>query len=541
MLNKIKKYYSSERLNSIDLDFLEYEEEMIEQKDLDLILNLLETNKSGLPNPHNSIILYVSSLSDEFDFKKARCNTVDGSPPDIDIDFDAQERHKAIDWVIEKWGRDNVANIITHGTFKPKSLIKGYYRVTEEEKDKGTKYQTELEKKIPPPKFGKEATMSEILDMNPDIQKRPEYSSLLNFSEKLEDMVSTFGIHAAGVVISDFPIHDVVPMWKNSKAERITQFDKDEVENLGLIKFDFLSIDNLSIIKECVKLIKHSTGKDIDIFDLEDGNEEAYNLLNTGILAGIFQMETSGTAKNLIQKIQPQSIEELSDISALNRPGPMQAGLDAQYIDVKNNGFHDEMPESVKKILKNTNYTLVYQEQVMQLCVDLAGFTLQESDDVRRAMGKKKASVLAKWRQKFIDGCVSRNTVSKEYAENLWIILAGDPDDPTNNGFADYCLHGDTKIKTKEYGYLKISDIVKNYIDATVYSYDIKNNKIIEQKIAQYWQKGVKNCFTYSFENIKVTCTDDHKFLTKDLIMIPIEQIYQNKTKLKVKENGKNL
>lgn len=527
MIETIKKHYLPNRISEIDLDFLEYEEQMIDHSDLQIVLSLIKQGKSNLPNPHNSIILYATNLSNEFDFKKARCDTIDGSPPDIDIDFDAQERHKAIDWVIDKWGRDNVANIITHGTFKPKSLIKGYYRVTEEEKDKGTKYQTELEKKIPPPKFGKEATMSEILELNPEVKDLPQYSSLLNFSDKLEDMVSTFGIHAAGLVISDFPIHDVVPMWKNSKADRITQFDKDEVENLGLIKFDFLSIDNLSIIKECVRLIEKETNTEIDVFSIPDGDSKAYDLMNAGILAGIFQMETSGTAKNLIQKIQPQSIEDLSDISALNRPGPMQAGLDTQYIDIKNNGFTDlETPEVVQDILKDSQYTLIYQEQIMALLNKMAGFSLKEADDARRAMGKKKKQVLEAYYDKFISGSVA-NGIDQSYADSLWDDIMG---------FADYCLHGDTKIKTKEYGYIKISDIVKNKIPATVFSYDEKTNSIIEQRIAQFWDKGIKQCFTYTIDDVSITCTPDHKFLNDSNQMQTIEDLYTNKIKLKIGE-----
>ena len=528
MLNQIKKYYSQERFKSIDNDFLEYEEEMAQEQDLETILNLLKSKKQNLPNPHNSIILYVSSLSNDFDFNKARCNTIDGSPPDIDIDFDAQERHKAIDWVVKTWGRDNVANIITHGTFKPKSLIKGYYRVTEEEKDRGTKYQTEIEKRIPPPKFGKESTMTEILEMNPDLKDKPQYSSLLSFSHRLESMVSTFGIHAAGLVISDFPIHDVVPMWKNSKAERITQFDKNEVENLGLIKFDFLSIDNLSIIKECVRLIKAEHDVDLDVFNLEDGNEDSYELMNSGLLAGIFQMETSGTAKKLIQEIKPSSIEDLSDISALNRPGPMQAGLDSQYIETKNNGFEaQDMPEIVQDILKDTQFTLIYQEQIMALLNRMAGFTLKEADDARRAMGRKKKEVLEALYDKYIKGSVS-NGIDKDYADKLWEDIMG---------FADYCLHGTTLVKTKEYGFLPISEIVEKKIKATVYSYHPQLG-IIEQPILQYWNKGIKECFTYTYENIIIKATPDHKFLDQDGIMKKIDSFYQDNIKLKKRETN---
>ena len=525
-MNQLNKYYIPDRLSSIDQDFLEYEQDFISKEDLADIISLLSApSKVKLDNPHNSIILYCTGLTDKFDFEKARCNTIDGSPPDIDIDFDALDRHKAIDWVVEKWGRDNVANIITHGTFKPKSLARGYYRVTE----KNSMDLNEILKAIPQPKFGKEATMSEILDIAPKIKTESKFTDFLHFSDKLEDMVSTFGIHAAGVVISDFPIHDVVPMWKNSKADRITQFDKDETEELGLIKFDFLGIDTLSIIKECANLIEQNTGEKIDVFKIEDFNTKAYDLMELGLLTGIFQMETSGKAKQLIQDINPRSIEEISDISALNRPGPMQAGLDSNYIkNKKSSSFNKNMPEVVQEILKNTQYTLIYQEQIMALLNKMAGFTLKEADDARRAMGKKKKEVLESYKEQFVTGS-KNNGIDENYSESLWEDIMG---------FADYCLSGNTMVKTKEYGYLPIENIVNNRVQCTVYSYDNKTDSIIEQKVLQFWRKGVKDCYTYSCENFKVTCTSDHKFLTNQNTKIQIQEIVQNNQKLLRRKNG---
>ena len=519
-MNNLNNFYIKERLSQIDPDFLEYEQDFISKDDLELIITLLNTkSKVKLANPHNSIILYCLGLTDEFDFSKARSNTIDGSPPDIDIDFDALDRHLAIDWVVEKWGRDNVANIITHGTFKPKSLARGYYRVTE----KDSTDLNELLKKIPQPKFGKEATLEEILEINPNIKEEDRYSEFLEFSDKLENMVSTFGIHAAGVVISDFPIHDVVPMWKNSKADRITQFDKDETEELGLIKFDFLSIDTLSIIKETVRLIKKHKNLDLDPFGIEDFDEQAYNLMGSGLLCGMFQMETSGKAKQLIQDILPKSISEISDISALNRPGPMQAGLDVTYIDNKKSGTFDlDMPEVVQDILKDTQYTLIYQEQIMALLNKMAGFTLKEADDARRAMGKKKKEVLEAYKEKFVTGSKANN-IPESYSQSLWEDIMG---------FADYCLAGDTLVKTVEFGYLPIQEIVKNKVKCNVYSYDIETHSIITQPVVQYWEKGTKDCETYQTSDITFTCTSDHKFLTENKNKQEIKDIIKNNYKI---------
>jgi DNA polymerase-3 subunit alpha len=525
MLNKLKNLYITSRLCKVDEDFLSYEEDFIPKEDLTMIITLLEDKTlSKVKNNHNSIILYITGLSDEFDFVKARCDTINGSPPDIDIDFDAIDREKAIDWVVENWGRDNVANIITHGTFKPKSLLRGFYRVTEGEPN----HLNELLKKIPQPKFGKEATLQEILDLNEGIQTEKKYSEFLEFACKTEDMVSTFGIHAAGIVISDFPIHDIVPMWKNSKAERITQFNKDEVEELGLIKFDFLSIDTLSIIKECVRLVKATTSEDINIFDIEDCDQKAYSLMNSGLLTGIFQMETSGNAKKLIQDIQPQNIDELSDISALNRPGPMQAKVDKQYIKNKKLGYSEkELPEVLSKILESTNYTLVYQEQVMEICSKIAGFSLKEADDIRRAMGKKKKKVLDEYEPLFITGAKTKGIPASD-AKKLWDDLVG---------FADYCLHGNTRVITKEYGPIAISKIVENNMPLTVFSLDI-NGSIVEQTISQFWSKGYRQCYSYILENSKrITCTPNHNFVILDK-KIEIEKIYKEKKDLEWRKHG---
>jgi len=500
MLNKIKSFYISERINKVDKDFLSYEEDFMTEDDASIIVSLLKLNsKAKLKNTHNSIVLYCTGLTDEFNFEKARSNTIDGSPPDIDIDFDALNRQKAIDWVVEKWGRDNVANIITHGTFKPKSLARGYYRVTE----KNSQHLNEILREIPQAKFGKEATMEEILKAAPKLKTEEKYSDFLEFSDRLESMVSTFGIHAAGVVISDFPIHDVVPMWKNSKSERITQFDKDETEELGLIKFDFLGIDTLSIIQESINLIKQTTGEEIDPFSISDYDNKTYTLMQSGLLTGVFQMETSGKAKQLIQEIHPESISELSDISALNRPGPMQAGLDKNYILTKKQGFTSlDMPESVKEILKDTQYTLIYQEQIMALLNKMAGFSLKEADDARRAMGKKKKEVLENYKEKFISGSL-KNGIDAFYSKSLWEDIMG---------FADYCLHGDTKVWTREFGYIKIKNIVDEKLACTVASFNGEN--IIEQKVIQYWNKGSKICHSYVIENNNnIKCTPDHKFL----------------------------
>lgn len=485
----------------------------LDQQRLLTILSTPHLRKLQLPNPHNSILLYITGLSNDFDFAKARCDHIGGSPPDIDTDYDALDREKVIEWVVNKWGRENVANIITHGTFKPKSLARSFYRVTE-----GNQQDLdEILKAIPPAKFGKDATLAEIVEVKPSLTTDKKYSDFYHAASKLENMVSNFGMHAAGIVISDFPISDVVPVWKNSKVDAITQFDKDEAEELGLLKFDFLGIDTLSIMKETTRLIKESGGPDIDIYAIEDGDKAAYSLLQHGLTTGIFQMEASGKAKQLLATIKPTTIEELSDISSLNRPGPMQAKLDVQYIDNKAAGYPPEdMPTCLANMLKSTHYTIIYQETVMQICSELAGFTLQEADDIRRSMGKKKVSVLNAYKTQFIAGCATSG-LTAAYADDLWETLVG---------FADYCLAYDTKVLTLEYGPIEIGKIVTEKLACKVLSLDETGQRLV-QKVEQWHNRGNKHVIEYTLENdTSIRSTPEHKFMTQEGTMEAIETIY---------------
>ena len=442
LIKKIQTHYKSDRLSLIDKDFLIFEEEMSTLSDLEIILVALD-KKAQLPNPHNSCLLYCTGLTSEFDLSKERCDTEGGSPPDIDIDFEAEGRDKAVELVAAEWGRDNVANIITHGTLKPKSLTRRFFKLsTPDDWTKVSAHEMlmrEVLEKIPDGLFGKDASLAETIkgDEDKGYTPRPElatdkkYAPWYKFANALEDMIANFGIHAAGIVISEFPIQEQIPMWCNSKAERITQYDMKEVEALGLIKFDFLSINNLDVLKECVKLIKNRHGKDFNIYDVPDRDEKTYKLLNRGAVQGIFQMETSKTARELITEIQPQCIEDLSDISALNRPGPLQYAH--EYVTNKRAGKAPaSLPTCIADIIKDTHYILLYQEQVMKICTDIAGYTLREADDIRRAMGKKKLEVLVPYKESFIKGC-TKSGISEEYATVYW--------DKTLLPFADYSFN----------------------------------------------------------------------------------------------------
>lgn len=470
--DNLKTHYLEDRVSQVDSDYLSFEEDMSLDSDKITLLKILENSKhltGTLPNPYNSIILYITGLTNAFDFQKGRSDTIGGSPPDVDLDFDSIDRQKAIDWTIENWGRENVANIITHGTFGAKSVTDKFFSIhnpnpadfpseqaLENKLVERSRKKKEIKDKIPDPLFGVEPNLHEVIYGNEDKGYNPhpellepEYKNWYEITHALEGMVMNFGIHAAGLIISDSPVSDTIPVWykedkemqengtKKTVKKWITQWDMKESEELGSIKFDFLGINNLSIIKETCKLIAKRYGIEINPWEIPDGDERTYKMMQYGLLTGLFQMETSQSAKDLIQLMKPESIGEISVISAINRPGPLLAGVHEQYAENKELGQPPaDMHPKVAEILKPTYWTLVYQEQVMAIVSDLAGFSLVESDDIRRAMGKKKKSILQAYESKFVAGCVNSG-LTEVYASGLWEDLIG---------FSEYCFNASHSV-----------------------------------------------------------------------------------------------
>jgi DNA-directed DNA polymerase III PolC len=432
--DEIRKYFiHQDRMDELDMDFLDFEIERAKEADLQL---LLQAKRKGLhfsENPHNSILLYAMNLTDDFDFKKARSDLAGGAAPDIDMDYSAEGRDKVIEWIVQEWGRDCVANIGTHGTFGAKSLTRRYFKLSEPgdptRVESHYKAMQEILDKIPEPLFGKEASFEEIIEGNkdknypahPELKEDPKYLGWYAFAKQLEGMVANYGVHAAGMVVSSFPIHSHIPMWKNGDYERITQFDMHDVEALGLIKFDFLVIKNLDILQQCVKLIKERHGKAYDIYNIEDGDVPAYSLMATGHLTGIFQFEESSTIKQATVRAAPRSIEELSDISSLVRPGPASAGFLDRYLD---NERDPDIPDAIANMWSDTRGVLVYQEQLIRLFTDVAGLSLEDADTARRAVGKKDKAYLDKLTVKFAEGC-QKYGLTEAQINRLWAVIVG--------------------------------------------------------------------------------------------------------------------
>ncbi|MCM1179532.1 MAG: DNA polymerase III subunit alpha [Clostridium sp.] len=345
--------------------------------------------------------------------------------PDIDIDFCPERRQEVIDYVIDVYGKDNVVRIATFGTMAAKMVIRDVGRVL----DMPYAEVDQIAKMIPMGKNGAKITISESIQMVPELKRAYEEDSdvryLLDMAQKLEGLKRNASTHAAGVVIGQQPIWEYVPLFLGTENAVTTQFEKDPIEELGLLKMDFLGLRNLTVIRDTVRNVKESQGIDIDIAHLDMTDEQAYDLISSGQTDGIFQVESNGM-KSFMKGLRPRNIEDLTAGISLYRPGPM----DFIPVYLKNRehpeSIHYDCPQ-LQKILEPTFGCIVYQEQVMQIVMELAGYTMGRSDLVRRAMAKKKADVMKKERQNFVygnekehvPGCIN-NGISEAVANKIF-------------------------------------------------------------------------------------------------------------------------
>jgi len=336
------------------------------------------------------------------------------SPPDIDIDFCEARRGEVIEYVTRKYGRDNVAQIITFGTMKAKAVVRDVGRVM----DMAYAEVDKIAKMIP---FDLKMTLDKALAESPALadayQKDPKVKELVDVSRRLEGTTRHASTHAAGVVISPQPLTDLVPLFKGNTGDITTQFDMKGVERIGLLKMDFLGLRTLTLIDNCVKMIEAQTGTAIDPAAIPTDDAPTYELFTAGKTSGLFQFESDGM-RDILKRFKPDRLEHLTALNALYRPGPMQ------MIDDFIKRRHGQTRASyehpaLEPILKETYGVMVYQEQVMQIAVALAGFTLGEADILRKAMGKKKAEVMAAQMDQFLRGCGSRGVNDKK-ARRIW-------------------------------------------------------------------------------------------------------------------------
>jgi DNA polymerase-3 subunit alpha len=382
------------------------------------------------------------------------------SMPDIDVDFCMENRDRVLEYVRKKYGAENTAKIITYNVMKAKQTLRDTARAL------GLPYSEadKLAKLIPPgdvqgtwlsleemlltpieellEKYGKHRTDIEInaKKLRKLAQENPEIKRLLEIALRLEGLTRHTSLHAAGVVISPVPLEELVPLYYDD-GELATQFDMVKLEEVGLVKMDFLGLKTLTELEKMRQMVAQRHGKEIEFLKLPLDDPKVYELLKKGLTSGVFQLESSGM-KNLLKRLEPDNFDDIVAVLALYRPGPLKSGLVDSYINRKHGREPIEYPfPELEPILKETYGVWVYQEQIMKASQILAGFTPGEADTLRKAIGKKKKEVMQEMREKFIKGAVERGYPEKKIVE-LWEDI---------EKFASYSFN---KSHSVAYGYL---------------------------------------------------------------------------------------
>jgi DNA polymerase III subunit alpha len=339
------------------------------------------------------------------------------SMPDIDVDFCIRGRAQVIQYVKDKYGADRVAQIATFGTLKAKAAIRDVGRAL------GFSFaETDMiAKLIPAPKQGFDYPLTESMKMEPRLpelmKSDPRVKTLIEHALRLEGLVRHASTHAAGVVLSNLPLVDHLPLFVDKDGGIVTQFDMTCVEKIGLVKFDFLGLKTLTLIHDCLKLIDVTRGEKIDLNRLALDDKKSYQTLCNGNTTGVFQLE-SGGIREMTVKIRPNCFEDLVAILALYRPGPLDSGMAEEYIKRKLGKEKIKyLHPLLEPILKDTYGVIVYQEQVMQIAQVLAGYTMGDADFLRRAMGKKDPEEMAAQRERFVTGARGKKIDDKRAGE----------------------------------------------------------------------------------------------------------------------------
>jgi DNA polymerase-3 subunit alpha len=341
------------------------------------------------------------------------------SMPDIDIDFCMRRRGELIEYVTQKYGRQNVAQIITFGTMAAKAAIKDVGRAMD------ISYgEVDRLAKLVPNTLGIElgTALAESPQLKAAVTTDERLKDLMAVALRLEGLARHASTHAAGVVISPRPLSDIVPVYKTSRDEITTQYDMNALERIGLLKMDFLGLTTLTVLHDTVRMIEQNRGVKIDLDSPTLDDADTYKLFTRGDTTAIFQFESHGM-RDILRRYQPTRIEDLTALNALYRPGPIQGGMIDDFINRKHGKtkVSYELPQ-LQDILEETYGVILYQEQVMQIANRLASFSLGEADILRRAMGKKKKEEMAAQRAKFMSGCAT-NKIPEKKAERIFNLM----------------------------------------------------------------------------------------------------------------------
>ena len=374
------------------------------------------------------------------------------SMPDIDTDFCIDRRNEVIEYVTQKYGTERVAQIITYNRMTSKAVLKDVARVLNVpygESDrmtkmipvvrgKPTKLKVMISDDTPAPEFKEKYDKDQVI---PGTEPAVTFRRWIDMAMRIEGTNKATGVHAAGVVISAEPLDQIVPLERNKEGGITTQYPMEDIEALGLLKMDFLGLKNLTMIQKTVDLVKQTRQVEIDLDHLPLDDPETYKLLARGELEGVFQLESSGM-RQIVRDLKPSGLEDISSVLALYRPGPLDAGLIPHFIDRKHGRERIEYDHPILEPILNETYgIMVYQEQIMKIAQDMAGYSLGQADLLRRAMGKKKKAEMEKHQEIFVKGA-EQNSVKPKVATDLFEQMIK---------FAEYCFN---KSHSTAYGYV---------------------------------------------------------------------------------------
>jgi DNA polymerase-3 subunit alpha len=394
------------------------------------------------------------------------------SMPDFDIDFCQERRSEVINYVIEKYGTEKVAQIATFGKLSAKAVVKDVARVFGIEFSEANQIT-----KLIPDQPGMHINLKEAIDEEPKlkelIEQNQKWKKVFDVAFDLEGLYRQAGMHAAGVIITNQDLTNYCPLFLGKDNITVIQYDKDYAEKIGLVKFDFLGLKTLTVIDQAVKLVQKQN-KDFSLKKINYSDPEVYKLISSGDTDGVFQLESSGM-KELCKKVMPTNLEDITAINALYRPGPLNSGMVDDYINRKHGRTPVvyELPQ-LKEILDETYGVIVYQEQVMRIARVLANYTLGEADILRRAMGKKKKEEMDQQRSKFVQGA-KQNGIQEELSNKLFDLLAK---------FAEY---GFNKSHSAAYSVLSYQTAyLKRYYPAEFMAAMLATEKDSTEKLTQY-------------------------------------------------------
>lgn len=495
--------------------------------------------KKGDKNEINSLVAYALGLTSEKpdgDFLPKRRAFARAGFPDIDTDFDDEQRDAVYKYIIDKYGRKNVGNIGTHGLLKFKSCIRRVCKALDVANafHKGKEaYISDNEQMVSEilSVFGKspiikvkdeEGKQIIVADVDAAMKYCPDfkhytdkYPEIAEHTRYIQGTFANFGIHAAGIVISDIPLSRIAPLRTAGKGLLGTQYPQDDLESLGLIKFDILAIATLTVIKRTLELIKDNYDIEIDITSLPLDDENTFMLYRSGNLGGVFQCE-SWPMQQTMRDIGVSSFDDVMAAISLFRPGPMESIPDycaRKKGEMSVDYFHPSIEKHVKPYLEKTYGILIYQETIMQICNSLAGFSITDGYVVIKAIGKKKQHLMDKFAKQFVEGCV-KNGVPKDIASEYWSKFIVP--------FASYgfnkCLDGSMTVKDKLSGKIWKIDALSNMSNLPEIILDsYLDGEIIEDKLIEVFETGEKEIYEIELDNGSILrCTIDHKFICDD-------------------------